>query len=146
MIECACAALAAVRATAADVMKIEGLLAAMEARAPIEPTVYRETIRLHLMIADASHNRTLRKMLALIVPKLAAHGARLSAEIPDRARLDVALHKELWSQIRAGDPKVARAAMERHIRDAASLYLLTYESRLVNAEGVDDGVRALDRE
>jgi GntR family transcriptional repressor for pyruvate dehydrogenase complex len=139
VIECACAALAAVRATPADVARLEGLLEAMEAQAAVAPTVYRETIEVHLMIADASHNRTLREMLALIVPRLAAHGARLSVEIPDRARLDVALHKELWSSIRAGDPKAARAAMERHIRDAASLYLLTYESRLVGAEGGSHG-------
>lgn len=34
----------------------------------------------------------------------------------------------MWEKIRTGDPDVVRAAIEVHIRDAASLYRLPYES------------------
>jgi GntR family transcriptional repressor for pyruvate dehydrogenase complex len=127
IIEGACAALAASRATPADVARIESLLGAMEAKAVAARSVHGDALTLHLMIAEAAHNRTLREMLGLIVPKIAAHGARAASEIPGQAAIEVAFHRELWAQIRRGDPDQARAAMERHIRDASSLYLLPYE-------------------
>ena len=129
VIEGACAALAASRATPADAARIENLLNAMETKAASASSVYRDALTLHLMIAEAAHNRTLSEMLRVIIPKIAAHGAEIAAEIPDHASVDAALHRELWAKIRTGDPAIARAAMEVHIRDAASLYVFPYESR-----------------
>ena len=129
VIEGACAALAASRATPADVAHIETFLNVMEAKAVSASSVYRDALTLHLMIAEAAHNRTLSETLRVIIPKIAAHGAEIAAEIPDHASVDAALHRELWVKIRTGDPAVARAAMEVHIRDAASLYVFPYESR-----------------
>jgi GntR family transcriptional repressor for pyruvate dehydrogenase complex len=129
VIEGACAALAASRATPADVARIEAFLSAMEAKAASAASVYRDALTLHLMISEAAHNCTLSEMLRVIIPKIAAHGAEIAAEIPDHAAVDAALHRELWTKMRTGDPAVARAAMETHIRDAASLYRLPYESQ-----------------
>lgn len=131
VIEGACAALAALRATSADVARIEAFLNTMEAKAASASSVYRDALKLHLMIAEAAHNHTLSEMLRVIIPKIAVHGAKIAAEIPDHAAVDAALHRELWAKIRTGDPEVARTTMEMHIRDAASLYRLPYESRML---------------
>lgn len=129
VLECECAALAAVRATSDDVAQIERLLDAMEAKARSGVDVYTDTIRLHLLIADAAHNRAFSEMMQVIMPRLSAHGAEIAKEIPDRAELDAAIHRELWSQIRSGDSENARIAMATHIRDSASVYRLPYESK-----------------
>ncbi len=135
-IEGACAALAALRATPADAARIEAFLSAMEAKASSASSVYLDALTLHLMIAEAAHNRTLSEILRVIIPKIGAYGAKIAAEIPDHAPMDAALHRELWEKIRTGDPDVARAAMEAHIRDAASLYRLPYESRAIHETSV----------
>lgn len=127
VIEGACAALAATRATPADVARIDSFLCGMEAKQSCGADVYEDTLTLHLMIADAAHNRTLHDILRVLIPRIAAHGAALASEVPDHGPIDVALHRELWATIRSGSPTDARAAMERHIRDASSLYLLPYE-------------------
>jgi GntR family transcriptional repressor for pyruvate dehydrogenase complex len=127
VLECECAALAAIRATPDDILRIEAHLHAMEAKAASSPSIYLDTIAMHLMIGEASHNATLKEMLHLILPRLAAHGAEIAVEIPNRAQLDVSLHKDLWAPIRARNPEAAREAMAAHIRDAMSLYMLPYE-------------------
>lgn len=131
MIEGACAALAASRMTPADAARIEAFLSAMETKAASASSIYLDALTLHLMIAEAAHNRTLSEILRTIIPKIGAYGAKIAAEIPDHAPVDAALHRELWEKIRTGDPDIARAAMEMHIRDAASLYRLPYESRTI---------------
>jgi DNA-binding FadR family transcriptional regulator len=133
VIEGACAALAAVRATPEDAARIEALLAGMEAKQSSGSEVYEDTLRFHLTVAEAAHNRTLHDILRVLIPRIAAHGAALASEIPDHGAIDLALHRELWAAIRSGHPGKARTAMERHIRDASSLYLLPYEWPAVGA-------------
>jgi DNA-binding FadR family transcriptional regulator len=128
VIEGACAAFAASRITPTDTVRIEAFLSEMETKAASASSIYLDALKLHLMIAEAAHNHTLNEILRVIIPRIGAYGAKIAAEIPDHAPVDAALHRELWEKIRTGDPDVARAAMEVHIRDAASLYRLPYES------------------
>lgn len=132
LLECECAALAAVRHTSDDDTRIERSLDAMEVKARSGMDVYTDTIRLHLMIADAAHNGVLSEMMRVIMPRLAAHGAEIAKEIPDRAELDATLHRELWTEICSGNSERARTVMATHIRDSASLYRLPYESQNIS--------------
>lgn len=127
ILECECAARAATGATPDDIARIEAHLEAMEAKAASSSSIYQDSITMHLMIAEASHNHTLKEMLKIILPRLAAHGAEVAAEIPNHAQLDVSLHKDLWAPIRARNPEAAREAMAVHIQQAMSLYMLPYE-------------------
>jgi DNA-binding FadR family transcriptional regulator len=101
----------------------------MEAKGAAGMNLSKDTIELHLMIADAAHNGVLSEMMKVIIPELVAHGHKIANEIPDRAEIEISRHRELWTKIRSGDPEVARAAMASHIQDSASLYLLPYDSK-----------------
>jgi GntR family transcriptional repressor for pyruvate dehydrogenase complex len=129
ILECECAALAAVRATPDDIAHIDAFLNAMETRTTSGVELYEDAIDLHLMIVSAAHNATLSQMARVIIPSLAVLGAELAKEMPDRVELQVAHHRELWTTIRTGDPEAARTAMAIHIRDSASVYLLPYDSQ-----------------
>jgi len=127
LLECECAALAALRATPEETASIDAFLDHMEAQVSSSPSIYLDSIKLHLMIGEAAHNRALSEMLKVILPRLAALGAETAAEIPNHAQVDVALHRDLWKSIRSRDPERARAAMATHIRYAESIYLMPHE-------------------
>ena len=97
VIECACAAIAARRATPAEIERIDAFLDAMAAKVATASSIYPETIQFHLMIAQAAHNRTLFSMMqVMVVPWLVAYNARLASDVPDRAHQEFAIHRDLW--------------------------------------------------
>lgn len=69
--------------------------------------------KLHEMIADASGNEVMAKMIASL--RITTRLYELSG-LPSRFRPDTEEHIAIIDAIRAGDPERARAAMQGHIR------------------------------
>lgn len=126
ILECECAALAALRATPEDFARLENLLESIGQKVNSVTSVYQETIEFHLELAKVARNRVLYEMLSSIMPKLAAVGEQLAQEIPIRAPLDLEIHRALLDEIRSGDPDRARIAMAEHIQHATHQYGLPF--------------------
>jgi DNA-binding FadR family transcriptional regulator len=109
LIEPAGAALAAERATAAEVDALAQACAAMETRGGAPEAAIDADLRFHRAILAASHNDLLLQMGAVIGAGLAT-SFRISSRSYD---VFVPLHRETFEAIRDRRPADARSAMER---------------------------------
>ncbi len=111
------AALAARRATDAEILGIAGAYADMERAPDIESSVEPD-VRFHLAVMDATHNAFLRPLGALIRAALSA-SFRLSKMPPGAHERSMPRHRAVLDAIRAHDPEAARAAMRDLLDHAA---------------------------
>ena len=132
LVESECAALAARHATAAQVRAIDRAIDAMAAahdhgRMPLAPDR-----QFHLRIAEASGNSA----LALVVKTLWHERTgplflRLEHhfDTPVLWALAIREHRDIARAISRHDPAAARAAMRRHMREAARRFSASWEKR-----------------
>jgi DNA-binding FadR family transcriptional regulator len=132
LVESECAALAARNATPAQVRAIDRAIDAMAAahgqrRMPLAPDR-----QFHLRIAEASGNSA----LALVVKTLWLERTgplflRLEHhfDTPGLWSRAIREHREIARAIARHDPKAARAAMRRHMREAARRFSASWEKR-----------------
>ncbi|MGL6278224.1 MAG: FadR/GntR family transcriptional regulator [Gaiella sp.] len=121
VIEGGTAALAAERATDAQVQHLEELVAAMADVTSFPTWSERDTL-LHLVVADASRSPRLLEE----VGRLRAEVFRISTLVPvPRGAVELAQreHRALVSAIRARRPEAARRAMTRHVASTHALWL-----------------------
>ena len=111
------AALAAGRATEAEVLRIAAAYADMERAPDIESSVEPD-VRFHLAIMEATHNAFLRPLGALIRAALSA-SFRLSKMPPGAHERSMPRHRAVLDAIRDHDPEAARASM-RDLLDRAA--------------------------
>lgn len=111
------AALAAGRASDAEIAAIAAAYADMERAPDIESSVDPD-VRFHLAIMDATHNAFLRPLGALIRAALRA-SFRLSKMPPGAHERSMPRHKAVLDAIRDRDPEAARAAMRDLLDHAA---------------------------
>jgi GntR family transcriptional repressor for pyruvate dehydrogenase complex len=123
MVEPPIAALAAARATEAELQEMKRLLDHMESRLARGRTVYRQAARFHFLIAQAAKNATLERWIAGIVPLLTARGWQIEHDIPGRSQKELALHRTLYECIRARDAAATQQAMMEHLGDARTTIL-----------------------
>lgn len=116
MIEPTAAALAAERASAADIAGIRAAVAAMAA-ATDKAAHLDADFQFHERVLEASGNMLLTQLEPVLHAVLHA-SFRLSMEDEDRARASVAIHGEVAEAIAAHRPDAARAAMQSLIRVA----------------------------
>jgi GntR family transcriptional repressor for pyruvate dehydrogenase complex len=119
-LEAVAAALAARRATPADLRKLQRALAAMDT-----PKATRDSIAgaeadagFHLAVAEASHNVALvhvtRGIFNLMRTSIVERHELFYGNAENRGRLH-AQHRAIFAAIRAGDPRAARNAAHAHL-------------------------------
>ena len=111
-------ALAAARATAADVEAVRAALARMEAAAragDVTGLVEADCV-FHLAVAGAAHNDYLRRAHEHTAG-LRADAVACISQVPGNVQRAVTRHRELSAAIEAGQPARARAALGRLLRD-----------------------------
>lgn len=115
IVEPAVAALAAERASPADISRLEDILREQEAQIQRGETGAAADAAFHLAIAQATHNRALVR-LAEALAEILAVSRDPCVQTPQRSRLSLQSHRQILGAIKGGSPAAARQAMEDHIR------------------------------
>lgn len=119
-LECSAAALAAERATQADLDALTEALAQFDLTGGILEQV-KSDLMFHLAVARASHNLVIETMFEAITG-LAVELMLRSLADSDVASSALPYHQRIYEAIRDRSPETARDAMARHLAVAASLY------------------------
>ena len=113
-IETTAAELAAENATAEDLQRLHALLAEHEATIDDSAAYTRSCMRLHLAVAEASHNRVLiAQLLSLQHVSWPAVNRTLTAPV---ARHILEVHRQLVDVIESRDAAAARRLMDEHVK------------------------------
>lgn len=119
-IEVVVAGLAAERRSEADLAALEACLARMETQADTGniAAFVEADVEFHLVLAEAAGNSALRDVLSSIQSLLRAWIGRVIAEGHEQSSYEE--HVPIVAAVRAQDPIAASAAMDSHMRSAAS--------------------------
>lgn len=131
LIEPGAAALAAQRATAKELEALRQTLVDMEdciAKEDLVGAILADA-EFHHVITKATRNEYLVEFMDSIVHFL-EEGRKASLRVPGQPQRAVVGHREIYEAITRGDGEAARAAMEKHLRDA-----WFYISRVLEEEG-----------
>jgi GntR family transcriptional repressor for pyruvate dehydrogenase complex len=115
LVEPSIAALAAERATPADILRLKEICGAQEQQINRDTSAVDSDAAFHLTIGQATHNAALQRLVASIVEILKPVREQ-SLQTPGRARKSLASHREILVAIERHDPELARQAMLRHIQ------------------------------
>ena len=152
MLEQEAAALAAERAEAVDVTRLEAALERVEgSQTPLDRVRY--DLGFHLALVAASHNPVIEAMFASIASLTVELMVR-SVGDPEVVRRSEPYHRVAFEAIRRGDVEGARAAIHAHLRVASETYGLDFDRsldttaaralRMVgSASGLDEFVRSV---
>lgn len=113
-LECDAAALAAKRATAADVARMTAIVEAAVEEGISDDAYVERDAELHLSIVQATRNRLFIKIYGSIQPLFVAYSKQV-IEIPGRRAASHAGHLDIIEAIAAGKSAAARAAMKNHL-------------------------------
>jgi GntR family transcriptional repressor for pyruvate dehydrogenase complex len=114
LVEPSIAALAAERATPADIVRLQEILTAQEQQMSHGVSAVESDAAFHFAIGQATHNAALQRLVASIVDILKP-ARETSLQTPGRAHQSLASHREILVAIERRDPEFARQAMHRHI-------------------------------
>jgi GntR family transcriptional regulator, transcriptional repressor for pyruvate dehydrogenase complex len=114
LVEPGIAALAAERATPADILRLKDICAAQDQQIKRGTSAVDSDSAFHLTIGEATHNSALQRLVASIVEILKPMREQ-SLQTPGRAHKSLASHREILVAIERHDPEQARQAMQRHI-------------------------------
>ena len=114
LVEPSIAALAAERATPADILRLKEICIAQEQQIKRGTSAVESDATFHLTIGQATHNTALQRLVASIVELLKPMREQ-SLQTPGRAHKSLASHREILVAIERHDPELARQAMQRHI-------------------------------
>jgi GntR family transcriptional repressor for pyruvate dehydrogenase complex len=114
MVEPSIAALAAERATPADILRLKEIYTEQEQQLKRDTFAVESDAAFHLTIGRATHNAALQRLVASIVEMLKPIREK-SLQTPSRAHKSLASHREILVAIERHDPELARQAMQQHI-------------------------------
>jgi GntR family transcriptional regulator, transcriptional repressor for pyruvate dehydrogenase complex len=114
LIEPSIAALAAERATPADILRLKEICAAQNRQIRHGASAVDSDAAFHLTIGEATHNAALQRLVASIVEILKPMREK-GLQTPGRAHKSLASHRQILEAIERHDPEQARRAMQRHI-------------------------------
>jgi GntR family transcriptional repressor for pyruvate dehydrogenase complex len=117
------AALAAVRRTASDLVRIDHALEVMASDIGGGGRGVGGDELFHRAVTDASHSSVLARMMGLI-QEMVLETRIESLGQPGRPEQSLASHRSIAAAIRAGDPDAAAAAMTEHIELVSDVALL----------------------
>ena len=115
LVEPSIAALAAERATPADILRLKEICTQQEQQINRDTSAVDSDAAFHLTIGRATHNAALQRLVASIVEILKPIREK-SLQTPGRAHKSLASHREILVAIERHDPELARQAMQRHIQ------------------------------
>jgi GntR family transcriptional regulator, transcriptional repressor for pyruvate dehydrogenase complex len=115
LVEPSIAALAAERATPADILRLKEIYSQQEQQINRDTSAVDSDAAFHLTIGRATHNAALQRLVASIVEILKPIREK-SLQTPGRAHKSLASHREILVAIERHDPELARQAMQRHIQ------------------------------
>jgi GntR family transcriptional repressor for pyruvate dehydrogenase complex len=115
LVEPSIAALAAERATPADILRLKEIYTQQEQQIQRDTSAVDSDAAFHLTIGQATHNAALQRLVAAIVEILKPIREQ-SLQTPGRAHKSLASHREILVAIERHDPELARQAMQRHIQ------------------------------
>ena len=115
LVEPSIAALAAERATPADIVRLKEICAEQERQINRDTSAVDSDAAFHLTIGRATHNAALQRLVASIVEILKPIREQ-SLQTSGRAHKSLASHREILVAIERHDPELARQAMQRHIQ------------------------------
>lgn len=110
------AALAAERATPAELTILERTAKAVERQVAQGRSYFRENVEFHLAIASASHNKVLVESLRRLLSQIRGFRRRVTDPIAELPARDLAEHRAILVAIRAGNSRHAQTLMTQHIR------------------------------
>lgn len=115
LVEPSIAALAAERATPADILRLKEIYTQQGQQIERHTSAVDSDAAFHLTIGQATHNAALQRLVAAIVEILKPIREK-SLQTPGRAHKSLASHREILVAIERHDPELARQAMLRHIQ------------------------------
>jgi GntR family transcriptional regulator, transcriptional repressor for pyruvate dehydrogenase complex len=115
LVEPSIAALAAERATPADIVRLKEIYTEQAQQINREASAVDSDAEFHLTIGRATHNAALQRLVASIVEILKPIREQ-SLQTPGRAHKSLASHREILVAIERHEPELARQAMQRHIQ------------------------------
>ena len=120
MLEGKAAALAAERATAADIKRLDNAFAALELayQGDDMPHIIRTDVCFHQAVADAAHNVLIGHLTASLLRVIHTHISRNLEHLFERPRRWEKLqeqHRAIWQAIRTQNPAAANEAARTHI-------------------------------
>ncbi len=120
LIEVEAAALAAERATADDLLRLEALIEQMASRRGDEEGAAEADLAFHLVIAESTHN-PLFPLLLRTITDLLSEAIAISYQAPGAGEFGLTHHRNVVICLGAHDPVRAREAMSRHIDESERL-------------------------
>jgi GntR family transcriptional repressor for pyruvate dehydrogenase complex len=115
LVEPSIAALAAERATPADILRLKEICTQQAQQIDRETSAVDSDAAFHLTIGRATHNAALQRLVASIVEILKPIREK-SLQTPGRAHKSLASHRAVLVAIERHDPELARQAMQQHIQ------------------------------
>jgi GntR family transcriptional repressor for pyruvate dehydrogenase complex len=115
LVEPSIAALAAERAGAQDLSRLESILQQQEQELKQRRISAQTDTAFHSVLAEATHNRALLQIGASLMT-IISPSRNENLQTQERARLSLRSHRRIAEAIQAGKPIEARRAMEEHIR------------------------------
>jgi GntR family transcriptional regulator, transcriptional repressor for pyruvate dehydrogenase complex len=115
LVEPGIAALAAERATPADILRLKEICTEQTQHVQQDTSVVDSDAAFHMTIGRATHNPALQRLVASIVEILKPIREQ-SLQTPGRVHKSLASHQEILIAIERHDPDLARQAMLRHIQ------------------------------
>jgi GntR family transcriptional repressor for pyruvate dehydrogenase complex len=116
MLETQSVAIAATRATKADLDAIRAVVDQLSMAAGSGTSVYQYGLDFHLAIAKATHNPVLAKLYSAIARLLREHQQPAYERRSDPAE-ELNSHRRLYEAIKARKPELARRLMRRHLEE-----------------------------
>lgn len=116
------AAMAAKRADAADIRRIEAAIEAGRRAIGNEAASIQTSLDFHTAVADASGNQTLL-LATRLLRSLYFESTRFSRRNPKSYETLLADHEKIFAAIRDHNPKAAMAASEKHMRHGLKMVL-----------------------
>jgi GntR family transcriptional repressor for pyruvate dehydrogenase complex len=114
LIEPSIAALAAQRATARDISKLETILRRQAQEMVGNKLIAASDEAFHSALAETTHNHALMKIGTVLI-QIIAPSRRKSLQTPQRARLSLASHQAILDAVRSRDARRAQSQMEEHL-------------------------------
>jgi len=114
VVEPGIAALAAERATPADILRLKEILQAQEQQIARGISAVDSDAAFHFTIGEATHNSALQRLVSAIVDILKPVREK-SLQTRGRAHKSLASHRDILVAIEGHDPELARQAMQQHI-------------------------------
>ena len=115
LVEPSIAALAAERATPADILRLKEICTEQARQLHRDISAVDSDAEFHLTIGRATHNSALQRLVASIVEILKPIRQK-SLQTPGRAHKSLASHRAILVAIERHDSELARQAMQQHIR------------------------------